>query len=78
MRLKTDCDVITHSIVKQTWHITTKMEAVGNIQHSPLNMALTCHGHIYNPKKYLQRLNHMQTLLCSASRRMLSAGTCSV
>ena len=24
MRLKTDCDVITHSIVKQTWHITTK------------------------------------------------------
>ena len=32
MRLKTDCDVITHSIVKQTWHITTKEEATGNIQ----------------------------------------------
>ena len=24
----TDCDVITHSIVKQTWHVTTK-EAAG-------------------------------------------------
>ena len=29
MRLMTDCDVITHSIVKQTWHITTKGEAAG-------------------------------------------------
>ena len=29
MRLMTDCDVITHSIVKQTWHVTTKGEAAG-------------------------------------------------
>ena len=36
MRLMTDCDVITHSIVKQTWHITTKGEAAGNIQQWPV------------------------------------------
>ena len=34
MRLMTDCDVITHSIVKQSWHITTKGEAAENIQHT--------------------------------------------
>ena len=36
MRLMTDCDVITHSMVKQTWHITTKGEAAGKYTTLPL------------------------------------------
>ena len=67
MRLKTDCDVITHSIVKQTWHITTKMEAAGNIQHlGSFQLTLP----IKTWKNHLRGLEakHASTLLMTSTR----------